>query len=209
MDIQFYGGNCLTIGNKQVRIVVDDTLPALGQKSVMKDGDIVLYTGVHEELPVQPRLLIDGPGEYEIGGVSVYGIAARGHMEETSKKDVTMYKVIVDDLRFLITGHIYPELSETQLEDIGAVDVMFVPVGGNGYTTDPVGALKLIKAIEPKLVVPTHYDDSKLKFEVPAQPLDAALSGLGIEVRETTDKLKLKAGDVGELLQVIVLKRAS
>ena len=47
------------------------------------------------------------------------------------------------------------------------VDVMFVPVGGNGYTLDGVGALKLIKKVEPKLVVPTHYDDAMLQFPMP------------------------------------------
>ncbi len=50
------------------------------------------------------------------------------------------------------------------------VDLLIVPVGGNGYTVDPVGAMKLIKAIEPKLVVPSHYADKALKYPVPSSP---------------------------------------
>lgn len=207
MELQFHGGNCLTLTNKQLRIVIDDRLAQYGQKSIMKDGDLLLFTAAHEPVGVSPKLLIDHAGEYEAGGVSVYGIAARAHTDE-SGKNATMYKVIVDDVRYLFTGHVYPELSESQLEEIGTVDVMVVPVGGNGYTTDPVGALKLVKEIEPKIIVPTHYHDDALNFEVPAQPLDTALTGLGLEVRDTTDKLKLKAADIGDLAQVIVLNRS-
>lgn len=207
MELQFYGGNCLTLSNRQLRIVIDDYLDSYGKKSIVKDGDLALFTTDHKDLSIKPQLLIDHPGEYEVGGVSVYGIAAKAHMDE-SGKNATMYKIIIDDVRYLITGHVYPELSERQLEEIGAVDVMIVPVGGNGFTTDPVGALKLVKEVEPKIIVPTHYHDDALNFEVPAQPLESALTGLGLEVKETTEKLKLKSTDIGELAQVIVLKRS-
>ena len=59
--------------------------------------------------------------------------------------------------------------------------MLVVPVGGNGYTVDPVGALKLIKDIEPKLVIPTHYADKALKYPVPQQDLAGALKEPGME----------------------------
>jgi len=206
MDIQFYGANCIVIGGKQYRIVIDDNLADLGKKSIVKSGDIILYTGPHGIPGVESPLVVDHPGEYEVSGISIYGIAARAHMDEPSKKDATMYKIIIDDVRILVTGHIYPELSERQLEDIGTVDVMFVPVGGNGYTTDPVGALKLVKKVEPKLVIPTHYDEKGLNYPVPQQTLEQAITGLSMEPKETVDKLKLKGSDLSETTQLAIVK---
>jgi L-ascorbate metabolism protein UlaG (beta-lactamase superfamily) len=208
MDVQFYGANCIVIGGKQYRVVIDDNLEDLGKKPVLKNGDIVLYTGPHGLVQVDSPLVLDHPGEYEVSGISIYGISARAHMDEAGKKDATMYKIIIDDMRILVTGHIYPELSERQLEDIGTVDVMFVPVGGNGYTTDPVGALKLVKKVEPKLVIPTHYDDKSLNFAVPQQTIEQAITGLSMEPKETVDKLKLKSSDLGETTQLVVVKPA-
>ena len=131
MDIQFYGANCLVLTTKQARLVIDDTIADIGGKSPAKAGDIALYTGAHAD-PAHhiPKVIIDQPGEYEVSGVSIYGIAARAHMDEEGKKSATMYKLVVEDLRILITGHIYPELSDVQLETIGMIDVMIVPVGG-------------------------------------------------------------------------------
>lgn len=206
MDIQFYGANCVTIGNKQFRIVVDDNLEDLGKKAILKNGDIALFTGPHSTPKIESPLTVSHPGEYEVSGVSIYGIAARAHMDEAGKKGATMYKIIVDDIRILVTGHIYPELSEQQLESVGTVDVMFVPTGGNGYTTDPIGALKLIKKVEPKLVIPTHYDEKGLNFAVPQQTLEQAVTGLSMEPKETVDKLKLKSSDLDETTQLVIVK---
>jgi L-ascorbate metabolism protein UlaG (beta-lactamase superfamily) len=207
MDIQFYGANCIVLTTKHARVVVDDNLVDLGRKSITKAGDIALFTGAHGD-PAQPvKIVVDQPGEYEVSGVSIYGIAARAHIDEEKQKTVSMYKIIIDDLRILVTGHVYPELSDAQLETIGMVDVLFVPVGGNGYTLDPIGALKLIKAIEPKLIIPTHYDSSAIKYPVPQQELEQALKALAMEPKETIAKLKVKAGELGDIAQLTVLEQ--
>jgi L-ascorbate metabolism protein UlaG (beta-lactamase superfamily) len=198
MDIQFHGANCISIQAKKARIVVDDNLADLGAKSVAKSDDIALFTGPHGDPKSTPKIVIDSAGEYEVSEVSIYGVALRSHMDEAAKKNTTGYKVISGDMRLVVTGHIYPELTERQLEAFGTVDVLVIPVGGNGFTTDATGALKLIKKIEPKVVVVTHYDDPALKFEVPQQTLDQAIAGLGMEVKETVDRLKLKSSDLAE-----------
>ena len=208
MDIQYYGANCIALSTKQARVVIDDNLADLGAKPAAKPGDIALFTTAHAD-PAQPaKIMIDQPGEYEASGVSIYGIAARSHMDEAGKKTATMYKLVLEDVRILVVGHIYPELSDTQLEAIGMVDVMFVPVGGNGYTLDGVGALKVIKGVEPKLVIPTHDGSKDLTFPVPQQPLEEALKALAMEPKETVAKLKLKPGDLSDTMQLIVLEQS-
>lgn len=206
MELQYFGANCLRIATKKAQIVVDDNLKSLGLKSVTKPTDISLRTfaGVPEQ---ESHFSAEMPGEYEIAGVVIRGIAARGHMDEEGQHTATIYTVQADDSKIVILGHIYPDLSEAQLEKIGMVDLAIVPIGGSGYTLDGTGALKVIKQIEPKLVIPTHYADKAVKYEVPQADLADALKNLAMEPSETTDKYKLKPGDVADTTHLVVLDR--
>lgn len=207
MDLQFYGANCVSFTNKATRFVIDDNLAELGGKSVLKDGDVALYTAPVTNKPSAARLVFDGPGEYEVADISVIGIPTRAHVD-TSGQNATMFKLVAGENSALFTGHIYPELSDAQLEAIGLIDVLVIPIGGNGYTVDPIGALKLIKAIEPKLVIPTHYADKALHYPVPQQELSAALKEMAMEPKETVAKLKLKPGELTDVTQLVVLEKS-
>lgn len=205
MDLQFYGANCVVVSYRGTRLVIDDNLAELGAKGITKADDVALYTATAPQ-QTPARLTIVGPGEYEVSDISIMGVAARAHIDE-SGSSATMFKLIAGDQSVLFTGHIYPELSEAQMEAIGRVDVMVVPIGGNGYTIDPVGAQKLIKEVEPKLVIPTHYADKAVKFPMPQQDLATALKELGMEPKETVSKLKLKTSELSDLTQLVILEK--
>jgi L-ascorbate metabolism protein UlaG (beta-lactamase superfamily) len=207
VELTFYGANCLRLSAKKVQIVVDDNLSKLGLKSVTKPSDISLRT--NKKLPKHTDTLFRAeiPGEYEISGVVIHGIGARGHMDEEGTKNAVIYTIEADDSKVAVIGHIYPELSEEQLESIGRVDVAIVPVGGNGYTLDGVGALKVIKQIEPKIVIPTHYADKSIKYEVPQTELSEAVKSLGMEISEKIGKFKIKPADLSDTTRLIVLER--
>lgn len=207
MDLQFYGANCVTLSLKNTRVVIDDNLADLGGKSVTKAGDVALFTGAHGLPAAGVKLSLDAPGEYEVSDVSITGIPARSHLDEGGTA-ATMYKITAGDVTVLVTGHIYPEFTEKQLERIGLVDIMLVPVGGSGYTLDPVGALKVIKAVEPKIVIPTHYADKALKFPVPQVELKAALHDLAMEPQETVAKLRVKPTELSDVTHLIVLEKS-
>lgn len=207
MEFQYYGANCVRITTKKAKVIVDDNLLDVGLKSISKAGEIVLFTGPHGLLTIDPKLIIDQPGEYEVSEVGITGIKARGHMDEADKQTATMYRIDAEDIRVGILGHIYPELSDAQLEALGTIDVLIIPVGGNGYTLDPAGALHLIKEIEPKLIIPTNYDDKGIKYPVPQLSLEEALKGLAMEPKETVAKLKVKPVDFSETTELIVLER--
>lgn len=207
MEFQYFGGNCVRLTTKKASVVVDDNLEDLGLKSVTKAEDIVLNTNKVVVKAKNPgRIAVDQPGEYEISNITIQGVAARAHMDSEGL-NATIFKLQTDDLRVVIVGHIYPELTDDELEAIGTVDVLFIPVGGNGYTIDPIGALKVIKKVEPRIVIPTHYADSKIKYEVPQQDLQTALKEMSMEAHETVAKLKLKSSDIPETTQLIVLER--
>lgn len=206
MEFQYYGGNCIKISVKNAVLVVDDTLKQLGAKSITKPENVALFTLPPAQKP-EARLIIADPGEYEVSNVSIFGIAARSHMDEPGKKSATIYKLMFEDTRVCILGHIYPDLTEDQLEEIGIVDILITPVGGNGYTLDAVGALQMIKKIEPKIVIPTHYDDSSLTYEVPQQPLSEALKNLAMEPKDTLSKFKPRPADYTDATQLIILEK--
>lgn len=207
MDIQFYGANCVTITYKGTRIVVDDNLAELGGKTIVKADDVTLYTSPHPDDAPKGRLMFDGPGEFEVSDISIVGIPERAHIDEGGLR-ATMFKIITNDISLLVVGHVYPNINDDQLERIGMIDVMVVPVGGSGYTLDPLGALKLIKEVEPKIVIPTHYGISGINYPVPQTDLQTALKELGMESREQSGKLKIKPADLTDVTQLIVLEKS-
>jgi L-ascorbate metabolism protein UlaG (beta-lactamase superfamily) len=150
MEIQFYGANCVRLTTKKINIIVDDL-----DGSHTKSTDVALFTGPHGVSKTTPKLMFDQPGEFEASDTSIEGIAARAHMDAAGGKSSTIFKVVGEDVRVVVLGHIYPELSEAQQEALGLVDILIVPVGGHGYTLDGVGALTVIKEIEPKIIIPT------------------------------------------------------
>jgi len=207
MELQYYGGNCIRITTKEASIVIDDNLEALGLKSVTRADDIVLRTTFEDKQDKQDVLTIAQPGEYEVSKVAIQGIPARAHMDEEGKKTATIFKLTTSEMRIAVVGHIHPDMGEAELEAIGTVDLLVIPVGGGGYTLDATGALQVIKKIEPKVIVPVHYADPKIKYEVPQAAWADVLKNLSMEVQETVPKLKLKANDLPEATQLIVVER--
>lgn len=207
MELQYFGANCIKITTKKATVIIDDNLDKLGAKSVIKGGEVLLFTQRADQAYENAKIVIGGPGEYEVSDVSIKGVAARAHTDESGLK-ATMYKIIAEDIRVAVVGHIFPDLNEEQLEELGTVDILLVPVGGNGFTLDPTGAAQVIKKIEPKIVIPTYYADAKLDYPVPAQDLESALKGIALEPKETVDKLKLKGTDsFAEGTQLVILKK--
>lgn len=208
MDLQYFGANCIRINTKKASVIIDDNLKDLGLKSVTKPGEIALFTMAHAAPAKDVKIVIGQPGEYEVSDTSIHGISARSHMDEEGEHSSTIYKIIADDVRIAVIGHVYPELTEDQLEALGTVDILFIPVGGNGYTLDSLGALKLIKKIGPKLVIPTHYADKDINYPVPQQDLEDVLKNISMEPKERVGKLKVKSSELAETTQLIVLERA-
>ncbi|MEI7838855.1 MAG: MBL fold metallo-hydrolase [bacterium] len=211
MEIQFYGANCIAVTYKQTRVVVDDNLKTLGAKSIIKSSDIGLYTSYLTEGDLSnstARVILKTPGEFEVGKVSIYGIEARAHTDEANEKTATIYKIIAGGINLIVLGHVYPEFTDKQLERMGMVDVLVVPVGGHGYTLDPQGALKAIKQIEPKLIIPSSYEDNSLKYPVPQENLEDALKAMNMQAKETVQKLKLKAGELSDIRELVILEKS-
>jgi L-ascorbate metabolism protein UlaG (beta-lactamase superfamily) len=138
------------------------------------------------------QLVIEGPGDYELGDFSIRGTSATRHLDtESDEKISTLYRIEVGEVRIALIGNIAPKLNEEQLEALGVVDIVILPVGGRGYTLDATSAASIVRQVDPKVVIPTHYEDSMLKYEVPQDTLATFVKELGAPV-ETVAKYKVK-----------------
>lgn len=207
MELQYFGANCLRLTTKKSTIVVDPASDITKLKVDLKKASTILTTQPTLQTSTTDIFVIDGPGEYEFEDYSVRGIAAQAHTAAGGDKSATMYWISSNDVKILVTGHINATLSEQQLEAIGLVDVVVIPVGGGGYTLDAVAAASVVRAIEPKLVIPVHASDDKLEYSVPQAASELFIKELGAPVaEEVVDKLKLKA--LPEQLTIQLVKRS-
>ena len=208
MELEYKGGNCIVITHKKEEIVSDPKLSDIGLKDQGANAAVHLLTQERFAAPHSDETIaVDGPGEYEINNCSIWGIAAQSHLAPEGPKTATMFRLDLEDITVAILGHVAAKLDDTQLEAIGVVDVLVVPVGGYGYTLEPKQAVDLVRAIEPKIVVPVHYADDGVKYEVQQAPLEDFLKELGTTAEEPVNKLKLKAGALPEKLTVYQLLR--
>jgi L-ascorbate metabolism protein UlaG (beta-lactamase superfamily) len=192
-EVEYKGGNGVVLSTKKASIVVDPKVSVVGLKDVSVKDAIELATEARFALNSEDaKLVIEGPGEYGIADFDIRGIAAQRHLDaETEPKISTIYRIDTGEFRVAVIGNIYEKLSEQQLEEIGIVDIVIIPVGGGGYTLDAVGAAAIIRQIDPKIVVPVHYDDKELQYEVPQADFDEIVKELGAPVEEQA-KFKLK-----------------
>ena len=190
-EVEYKGANSVAISTKKGTIITDPKLSLVGLKDVNTKDAIELATEARFALDNEnARLNIEGPGEYGIADFDIRGVAAQRHLDADGKAS-TMYRIEAGDIRVAVIGNIYEKLSETQLEELGIIDVLIIPVGGNGYTLDATGAATLARQIEPKVVVPIHYADAGIKYEVPQDDFEIFAKELGGAVEEAP-KLKFK-----------------
>lgn len=208
-DIEYKGGNGVVIATKKTTLLADPRLSLVGLKDILVERSVQIAT--------EPRFLveggmlrIDGPGEYEAGDFSIKGVSASRHIDhETQEKLATIYRVDVGDIRMAILGNIAPQLSEEQLEEIGMVDILILPVGGGGYTLDATSAAAYVRQIDPKVVIPVHFADASLKYEVPQDTLEVFTKELGAPIEEVGSKYKIKGiASLPTVLTTVIIQRS-
>jgi len=194
MEIEYFGANCFRIKTKNASIVIDDNLSEIGGKTITKDTDVAIFTHSlleNSNTKAKARLTLDSAGEYEIGDISVKAVQARAHMDEAGIATASIFQCLYEGTTVTILGHIHPDIADDVIELAGGTDVVIVPVGGNGYTLDVIGAVSVIKKIEPEVVIPSQYDVTNLTFEVPAAPLEDFKKASALPEGEPKDSHKV------------------
>ncbi|MDP3697201.1 MAG: MBL fold metallo-hydrolase [Candidatus Taylorbacteria bacterium] len=194
MNISWFGQSCFRIEAKEGSILIDPFSKEIGLRSPKIKDNIVLVSHHHYDHDnigeANPEaFLIDGPGEYEKQGISIRGIQSFHDKSGGKERGLnTMYVIKVEDVTICHMGDFgQDKFEEHQLEEIGDVDILMIPVGGV-YTINYKEAVNIISQIEPKIVIPMHYKIKDLKVDIEGP--DKFLKEIGL-TPEKTDKLKI------------------
>ncbi len=209
MEIVWYGLSCFRLSERSFASVVTDPYdPSLGLGTLKLKADVVTIShdspernyakGVRGE-----RRIITGPGEYEIGGTFITGIATGERKGKRNGKPNTLYVFDFDGLTVAHLGNLAQVPTQSQIEDMGAVDIALVPVGG-GSALSPSQAAEVISLIEPSIVIPMHYKTGQVELKLGG--VTRFLSEMGIKDVRPQPELKVSKSDLTEETQVVVLE---
>lgn len=148
---------------------------------------------------------ISDPGEYEIKDVFIQGIQDRS-VESGEKVRPLIYRIAAEGINIAFLGQLKRKLTDYEVEELDDIDILLLPVGG-GDVMDSKLASDTISTIEPRIVVPLHYDLPGIKTKL--ANVDAFCKALGVCKRQDANKLKVSKKDLPtEDMVVTVLERA-
>jgi L-ascorbate metabolism protein UlaG (beta-lactamase superfamily) len=206
MEITWYGLSCFRLTERgQASIVTDPYKQSLGLPLPKLRADVVTIshdaTG-HNHLPAVTGYehALTRPGEYEIRGVFVTGIATALTADE--RRNV-LFMFDFGGITVAHLGDMNQVPPQTQIEALEKVDVLLVPVGG-GQSLNAAQAAELVSMLEPSLVVPMHYHVPGLKLKL--ENVERFLNEMGVTEVEEESRLRVSAGRLPEETAVVLLK---
>lgn len=208
MEITWLGRACFRIRAKEATIVTDPCDKASGYSLGRPTADIVTVShsdpshAYVDGIAGSPRV-IEGPGEFEISGTSIVGVTTFRGKEKTleSGRNVA-YVIELEDIRIGHLGGIGHVPTSDQLEEMGNVDILLVPVGA-GESLDAPPAAETVSLIEPKLVIPMNYKTDIDRAQL--DPVDRFLKEMGAKSPERHAKVTITRSSLPEETQVVVL----
>ncbi len=217
MDITWYGLSCIRIREAGVTVVCDPYDKSVGLTLPKLRADIVTCShdrpghNAAERIAGEPKV-IRSPGEYEVSNVFITGATTyhRRRPNENYERNIVFFFEFGD----IIVGHLgdvgeAPTQSQIDELNVGEIDVLLVPVGG-GDTLDPTRAVEVIGMLEPKIVIPVHYQHEGLSPALAArlEPVERFLKELGLSTPDTQDSLRITKSSLPEDTQVVLLTPA-
>lgn len=208
MQITWYGLSCFRLTERGMATVVTDPFDdsIVGYEPLRLKADIVT---VSHDAPGHNYLAgvkgnshtLTGAGEFEIGGVFITAIQTSGKKQDGNGKN-TLYVFDYDGVTVAHLGDLKRELTQSDVESLGTVNVALVPVGGGGGLT-PAKAAEVISLIEPGIVIPMHYKTKDDNLDL--APLSKFLQEMGLSDIEPISSLKVTPSSIPEETKVFVL----
>jgi L-ascorbate metabolism protein UlaG (beta-lactamase superfamily) len=205
MQIQYFGLSSFKITTKEATIITDPFHKDSGLVAPRGAADILILAQKNSKLYSAVSGIsgehfdITDPGEYDIKGVTVTGIPLK-----QEEKYITIFLIEAEDMRILNLTHIKDfNLTENELEELGEIDILILPVGGNTVLSASA-ASKAVNEIEPKIIIPSHYKMPGLIIDV--DDLNKFIKEMGGK-KEEMEKLTVKKKDLPEEgTKVVVLE---
>jgi len=205
MQIQYFGLSSFKISTKEATIITDPFHKDSGLVPPRGAADIVILSQKNKSLYSATSGITSGyfeafdPGEYDIKGVTITGIPLK-----QDDRYITVFLIESEDIRILNLTHIKEfNLKEEELESLGDIDVLILPVGGNTVMSASA-ASKAVNEIEPKMVIPSHYKMKDLILDLDG--VEKFVKEMGGK-KEEMDKISFKKKDLPEEgVRLIVLE---
>jgi len=209
LDVTWLGHGCFRLRGRSAAVVTDPFPPAIGIRLSKLEAQVVTISHEHPNHSYQAavpnaRYTIKGPGEYEVAGVGVTGIDTfHDDQQGAAHGRNTVYLIELDDVRVCHLGDLGHRLADDDLEALGTVDVLLVPVGGK-TTISAAQAAEVVRQIEPRAVVPMHFAIPGLKIDLDS--VDRFLKEMSVAAADPLPKLSIQASSgSGETETKVVL----
>lgn len=208
MDITWLGHSCFRIKGKEVVIITDPFSPEIGYPFAKTKANIVTVSHSHPghssvEMIEGEFKVLNGPGEYELGGVFITGFPSfhdNSSGNELGKN--TIYFMEVDGVTLCHLGDLGHTLSSEIEGELTEVGVLFLPVGGVS-TIDGNAASEMVRRLAPKVVIPMHYQTPAITRNL--DPLDTFLRKMGLKEIASQPKFSVTRANIPLTTQVVVL----
>lgn len=208
MEITWLGYSCFRLKGKNTTVITDPYPPGLGYNLDKPSARIVTVSHSHpnhsytQAIGGDPKV-ISRPGEYEIGGVLIIGVTTFHDAENGSRLGKNNVFVIeIDDINICHLGDLGHPLTTRQVEEIGNIDILLVPVGA-GSTINASQAAGIVRNLEPRIVIPMHFKTPELKIEM--ETAEKFLKEMGITSLTPHAKLNVTKSSLPESTQIILL----
>jgi L-ascorbate metabolism protein UlaG (beta-lactamase superfamily) len=217
MEITWYGHSCFRLTERNYATVVTDPFDSksIGYDSLKLRSDIVTVShdapGHNNTDAVKGTShVIDGAGEFEIGGVFITGVQTDGGSGKKKAKSKdgeasarnTIYVFDYDGITVAHLGDLKEIPPQTEIELLGTINVALVPVGGGGGL-NAAKAAEVISLIEPNLVIPMHYATPVAKVSLDS--LNKFIKEMGLSKAENQPSLKVTRSGLPSETHVVVL----
>jgi L-ascorbate metabolism protein UlaG (beta-lactamase superfamily) len=173
LDIYWHGHTCFRLRGRDTTVVADPYDRSIGFPPLKLAADVVTVSNddpQHGALgsvaAASDRVRkIDGPGEYEVAGALIEGVATfrdKEHGKLNGRN--TAYLIHLDEMSICHLGSLGHTLSSSQIEALKDADILLVPVGGGGALSAPEAA-EVVSQLEPRIVIPMQYGTPGLELE--------------------------------------------
>ncbi|HEY4695029.1 MAG TPA: MBL fold metallo-hydrolase [Candidatus Nanoarchaeia archaeon] len=212
MDITYLGQASFRIKGKTATVVLDPYSDDIGIKFPKVEADIVTVSHEHYDhnaasLVGGEPFVVRGPGEYEVKGVEILGVDSfhdeKGGAERGKN---AIYNLKIDKINVCHLGDLgQNSLTNEQVEEIGNVDLLLIPVGGH-FTIDASVAAKVASQLEPKIIIPMHFRDPQTKI-TELEGAEKFLKEMGKENVQPVSKFSVHADKFPEETQVVLMQK--
>jgi L-ascorbate metabolism protein UlaG (beta-lactamase superfamily) len=209
MELIWHGHSCFRLRGKELTILTDPFAPGPRAANGQLQADVITVShdeSNHNAVAVvegTPRVLT-GPGEYETGGAAITGVATpRPEGQSRTVPRNTAYLIELDDVTVCHLGDLAVPLTADQVAVVKDADVLLIPVGGH-CTIDAAQAAEVVAQVEPKVVVPMHYQAPGLS--VPLDPVDRFCHEMGAASVTPQQRLNVTRSSLPEQLTVVLLE---